>query len=211
MNKLQFFVKFNILAGRFLLITSFVILGINFFLLQNTGKITASNSDRETKILSNTKISSNLNDTANSTSYEIVVPQNDALSYGHQLSIPSIGINTAIYESLNSQIALDKGLWRMPEHSVPGIENDSPVVIAGHRWGSDGLSNEYRKQNLFLDLPNIAIGDDITITWGSSIYKYEVSYIETNTVVSQMDDLILVTCKYYDSDERIFVYASRIE
>lgn len=128
---------------------------------------------------------------------------------GH-LKIESIGIDAKIYEGADSS-ALEKGIWRMPEHGTPDNQvSDQPVVLAGHRWGQNDFTYEYRSKNLFLNLPSLSRGDVIEVTWNGVTYKYAVTDVQKNNYVEKLSDLILITCVDYVSTTRYFVYAERI-
>lgn len=126
------------------------------------------------------------------------------------IKINSIGVDTKIYEGVDSSV-LEEGIWRMPDHGTPDNQvSDQPVVLAGHRWGEDGLTYEHRSKNLFLNLPNLNRGDLIEITWNGEVYKYSVTDVQKNNYVEKLSDLILITCVDYVSTVRYFVFAERI-
>jgi hypothetical protein len=63
----------------------------------------------------------------------------------------------------------------------------------------------------FFSLPKTRVGDKIDIIWGQRKYEYEIYKAETKTQISDYDaDLILYTCLLYNSPDRIFRYARRI-
>ncbi len=131
------------------------------------------------------------------------------LGDGH-IKIDSIGVDAKIYEGADST-ALEQGIWRMPDHGTPDDQvSDQPVVLAGHRWGEDSYTYDYRSKNLFLNLPSLSRGDVIEITWNGNIYKYTVTDVQKNNYVEKLSDLILITCVDYVSSVRYFVYAERI-
>jgi LPXTG-site transpeptidase (sortase) family protein len=137
------------------------------------------------------------------------IPETTATSYNSAIRIPSIGLDTSIYESAYAQFGLDAGIWRMPDQGTPE-SYDKPMVLAAHRWGLDTYDEAYRTKNLFYKLPDLKAGDQISIMWNGKVYKYQVTEKEENDHVSKMDDLILVTCRDYHSDIRIIVYAKLI-
>jgi len=141
--------------------------------------------------------------------FTLETPPDPSLPAGHLLSIPKAGINTQIYEALTEREGLSKGVWRLSQYGTPE-SNDKPVILAAHRWGDISLSNEYRSQNLFLNLPSAQVGDVITITWDQRVYNYKVVFKEETTYVSRLTNLILITCQFINSPQRIIVYAERI-
>lgn len=139
------------------------------------------------------------------------IPTDEAQNFGATITIESVGIDTQIYESKNSTSALDLGVWRVPEYGFPGDAGKYPIMLASHRWGMESLSWDYRAKNLFLNLPEVKIGDEIVLNWENKEYKYKVSYIEDNEYLSRQSDLILLTCRNYNSNVRVFVYADLVE
>lgn len=126
-------------------------------------------------------------------------------NYGNKLRIPTIGVDTYIWESTNGKEALNNGVWRQYEHGVPG--SDAPVVLAAHRWGDRELTREFRDANMFFHLPQITPGDSVNIFWNGMTYEYEVTkqYISQN--VSEIADLVLITCKDLGAKNQVIVLA----
>jgi LPXTG-site transpeptidase (sortase) family protein len=137
--------------------------------------------------------------------WKFEIPANTAVTHGAQIRVPSIGVDTSIFESQFAEYGLVNGVWRLPEHGAP--DRPGPFVLAAHRWGFDGLSQAYREQHLFNKLPDLKVGEEIIINWNNKIFKYKVTAVEDNDHVSRIDDMILVTCRYYDSMQRVFIYA----
>ncbi len=137
-------------------------------------------------------------------------PQFDAsLPVGRYIEIPSIKVSTPIFESTNEREALSKGVWHLPNFGSPDFDLDMPTVLAAHRWGSINLTQNFREQNLFYNLPLVNVGDLVIINWDQKQYKYKVTAKEESHYVSQLTDLILITCKFVNSPDRIVVYAQR--
>ncbi len=137
-------------------------------------------------------------------------PQKDeSLPSQNTVRISKIGVETEILEGTNEEAILEKGVWRMPSYGSPK-NNDTPIILAAHRWGPTNISAEYRNKNMFINLPQLSPGDKIEIVWDQQLYTYEVKKAEINNYVSQLSDLILITCQYYDSPERVIVYAERV-
>lgn len=128
-----------------------------------------------------------------------------------KLIVPSIGIDTQIYPDYNERIALEKGVWLMSQYATPELNTNKPIILAAHRWGRISLSREFRRQNLFYNLPNLKVGEEVSIIWQSREYKYRVSYKEESQNVTRLSDLILITCQFVNSPYRIIVYAERIQ
>ena len=140
---------------------------------------------------------------------DIMIPDFDAVTYGNKIIIPSVGTDGLIYECKTSTCGLDKGVWRLPDFGTP-INTESPIVLAAHRWGRDDLPVSGKIKNLFYNLDKVVVGDQVNLLWDGKLYAYQVSATEESNHISHNDDLILVTCKYYNSDIRIIVYAHKL-
>ena len=58
---------------------------------------------------------------------------------------------------------------------------------------------------------NLSIGDRIEIIWGQRKYVYEIYRAEDSTGIQDYEaDLILYTCRLFNSPTRIFRYANRV-
>lgn len=164
-------------------------------------------SEQQTLILSANISNNNRFDDLLRNDSNLNIKQSDDNSY---IRIPSIGVDTKLYTG-EDPYTLEKGAWILPYHGLPSVvPSESPIVIAAHRWGANGTSYDYRAKNLFFNLPSLKEGDVVELVWGGDIFRYRINYKEENTYVSRLEDLILVTCKYYDSLERVFVYAEKI-
>jgi LPXTG-site transpeptidase (sortase) family protein len=206
---LSLFAKINILLGLALMI-----LPIGYLVALNTPtiwyRINPNALEDEVTSLSLQPFESVTTDTTLATKEFTVESQpNPALPDGHHLFISKAGINTQIYEALNERDGLAQGVWRLSKYGTPE-SNDKPIILAAHRWGDINLSNEFRNQHLFLNLPRLEVGDVITITWDQRVYNYKVILKEETTYVSRLTNLILITCQFINSPERIIVYAERI-
>lgn len=129
---------------------------------------------------------------------------------GNYLIIPKIGVDIPIIDSDNSDLALSRGAWRMPETSTP--DKGGNTVIAGHRF-------KYLPPNnlTFYLLDKLAKGDKMTIIWSGKTYNYKVA--ETKIVspdeISVLDPtqettLTLITCDPIFSEENRLVVIGEI-
>lgn len=127
------------------------------------------------------------------------------------LIIDKIGIKGTIHEGTDWEEILKTGIWRVPDFGTP--ENNSlPIILAAHRWGYLDWSAAFRKLNSFYSLPKMTVGDQITIYWGQRPFHYTVYATATNTQITDYSaNLILYTCQMWNSPERFFVYANRID
>ncbi len=132
------------------------------------------------------------------------------LSKINSIIIPTIGVNSPINEGQDYEKALEKGSWIVNDFGTPD-NNAYSIIIASHRFGYISWSLQQRKEMSFFSLPKTKIGDKIEIIWGQRKYVYEIYEAETAREISDYDaDLILYTCLLYNSPDRIFRYAKRI-
>ncbi len=200
----------NILIGTVLVIAPVIFLIFLASGLLEEPKIFATDAVRENQILTGTTLEnpnkSILTQAGAEIKSEYVVPQSGVITSDIQLIIPAIGVDTVVYESYDGVAALEKGVWRMPQYGLPGSQV-SPLILSAHRWGYDYMSWEHRSKNLFLNLPNLKENDLIYVVMAAKTYTYRVVLLEDNEFVSTTSDLILITCRYFDSPVRVFAYA----
>lgn len=142
-------------------------------------------------------------------------PKRDvSLPEGHYLAIPRIGVDTVIWEAPTAEYetALKKGVWRVPEFPKPDKPDGRPIILAAHRFGYTAWTQAYREQNSFYNLPKVEVGDTVTLTWDQHKYEYKVTKVEEGTEITDyQSDLILYTCKFLVSPQRVFVYAEQVK
>ena len=135
------------------------------------------------------------------------------LSPENWLIVDSIGVNSAIGENTyaNLEETLRDGPWRVPDFGTP-FTRENPTIIAAHRYGYLAWTNQYRRERSFFNLPKVKEGDRIEVVWNRRKYIYEVyADSEGEEITDYRADLILYTCKFLDSDTRIFKYAKLLE
>ncbi len=138
---------------------------------------------------------------------------NPQLPTENRLSIPSIGVDTAIGEAMtdNYELALKKGVWRVTDFGTASDRN-LPFILAAHRFGYLAWTNSYRHYNSFYNLPKVKEGDTVEVIWKQRKYIYEIYGISEGTDVEDYNaDLILYTCRDLNSPVRIFRYARLLE
>lgn len=139
------------------------------------------------------------------------IPELDTnLPQGYHVVVDSVGINSPISDSKDYRKALLDGSWIVPNYGTP--EQDYlPIIVAAHRFGYSNWSREFRNRVSFFNLPNTDIGDTVDIYWNQRKYTYKIYAKEDSTYISDYSaDLILYTCKYFNSPVRIFRYAERV-
>lgn len=141
---------------------------------------------------------------------EKVLPQLDfSLPAQKILKIPQIGVEGEIFEGEDYDTLLEQGIWRVHNFGTP--EDDLVMILASHRFGYITWSSEHRNKNSFYHLPKTRVGDYVEIVWNQRLYEYEIYKVEESTKITDYSaDLILYTCKLYNSPDRIFRYANRI-
>lgn len=203
LNTYLFIGVFIIIIGTILLLFPFL---QNFYFLINEDALVSEQNNVSNLVDEIVNTPTQVDNTGKFT------PQLDTtLTETNTLIIPSIGVIGKINESNNSIKGLDKGLWRVTDWGSPtnGIQ---PIIIAAHRFGYVTWSNKFRKENSFLNLPKTKVGDRVEIIWEQRRYIYKIYKTEENTKITDYKaDLILYTCKYLNSNIRVFRYAKLIK
>ncbi len=142
---------------------------------------------------------------------EITLPPVDtSLPKENLLRIATIGVDSEISQEQDPDKGLDKGIWMVPDFGTPEI-NDLPIIIAAHRFGYVYWSSDFRQKSSFYNLPKLKVGDRVQIIWNQRSYEFEVYKTEDNTQITDYEaDLILYTCRMYNSPVRVFRYLSRV-
>ncbi len=144
------------------------------------------------------------------TSLEKKLPAVDlSLPKDNLLKISKVGIETKILEGIDHEKILEDGIWRVNDFGNP--EDNNVMILVAHRFGYFNWTQEQRDTHSFFHLPNTRVGDQIEIVWNQRKYIYEIYKLEESTKISDYSaDLILYTCKLYNSPVRIFRYAKQI-
>jgi hypothetical protein len=139
-------------------------------------------------------------------------PQDFTLPEGRWLVIPRIGVRTELQETENSEEALAKGVWMVPEYGQPG-DTTMPMILAAHRFGWQWWwQTDYWKYHSFYLLPDTEPGDLIEIIDDQRKYTYEIYAGEEGEEITDYDaHLILYTCKFLNSPSRHFRYARLVD
>lgn len=121
--------------------------------------------------------------------------------------ISKIGVDSPISTASEYTEALKVGTWLVSGYGTP--ENGiSPIILAAHRFGYVYWDDATRERISFFNLPKTHEGDTINIIWNQRQYNYEIYHEEEGTQITDYSaDLILYTCKYFNSPTRIFRYA----
>lgn len=141
---------------------------------------------------------------------DIVPPFDPNLPEGYFVLIPSVGVTSPISASKDYKKALVKGTWIVSNYGTPELD-ELPIILAAHRFGYTSWSTQTRNRISFYNLPKTKVGERISIYWNQREYIYEIYAGNEGTYITDYEaDLILYTCKYFNSPERIFRYANRV-
>ena len=139
----------------------------------------------------------------------------ESLLEGEWVIADKIGLMAQINENQGSlQEGLERGAVRVPEYGRAG-DKSMPMVVASHRFGYKWWWEQYgewTRQNTFYYLPELVAGDLVQVIDGGRRWYYEIyATSEGEQITSPEADLILYTCKYLNSNQRIFKYARLID
>lgn len=141
---------------------------------------------------------------------KVLPPLDTTLPDEAYVVIPKIDVFSPIGESEDPEITLREGTWMASDYGRPP-NNDLPIILAAHRFGYVYWDRETRNRLSFYNLPRTRVGDKIKIIWEQREYEYEIYAEDDSTYVKDYTaDLIIYTCKYFNSPQRIFRYAKRI-
>jgi sortase (surface protein transpeptidase) len=209
---LKIFSKLYLILGIILIFVAFSILAITFYpqiwysIDQTATEVELASIQEEITILEEqiereevqTEIPSNL------------PPFNESLPRENMIIISSIGVDSVIVQNDNAFLGLEEGIWIVPNFGTPD-NNDFPIIIAAHRFGYVYWSSEFRHKSSFYNLPKLKVGDRVQIIWEQRSYEYEVYKTEDSSQITDYEaDLILYTCRMYNSPIRVFRYLRRV-
>lgn len=126
------------------------------------------------------------------------------------LIIPNIQVNGPINENTDAYKGLLKGVWRVNDWGDPTTEYT--MIIAAHRFGYISWTKDFRTKNSFYNLPKTRVGDRVQVIWEQRKYEYEIYKAEEGQQITDYSaDIILYTCKMYNSPIRVFRYLNRVK
>ncbi|MCK9415092.1 MAG: sortase [Candidatus Dojkabacteria bacterium] len=126
------------------------------------------------------------------------------------IKMPSIGVYSPIGDSTVPEESLKNGTWIASDYGTPE-DNSFPIILAAHRFGYVYWDRETRNRVSFFNLPNTSVGDTVELTWNQRRYEYVIYDADESSYIKDYEaDLILYTCKYFNSPQRIFRYATRV-
>ena len=118
----------------------------------------------------------------------------------NRLIIPSIGVDMKIGQDKEF---LDYGGW------IQRIDSDNlPNLIAVHRFGWSTLSPDQKMKQTLYHVTKLNEGDKVFVIWNGEKYEYKVKDIADSTNNPSDEYLTIYTCKFYSSNQRVFVVLS---
>lgn len=185
-------------------------LGLIFVLIPSLPQIWYRIFPESTEKEITTIINSDDNPVTNTTVNDNELPPIDkALPKVNSIKISKIGVLSPLKNGENYEEILKRGSWMVNDFPTPDKEI-GPVIIASHRFGYVTWSAKERKEISFYNLPKLKVGDTVEIVWNQRLYKYKIIKSSEGKAISDYNvDLILYTCKLYNSPIRIFMYAER--
>lgn len=204
---LKIFSRFYLIGGILLIFFAFAVLSISFYPnIWYSLRKEASNDDTTSIV----KVVENIEPTEEEPVNIPLPPFDESLPTKNMIKISSIGVDSEIIQNDDAYKGLLKGTWIVPNFGIP-TKNDLPIIIAAHRFGYTSWSSEFRYTNSFYNLPKTKVGDRVQIIWEQRLYEYEVYKAEDDTQITDYDgDLILYTCRMYNSPIRVFRYLKRV-
>lgn len=202
-----------VIAGFIFLTISFVLISIPiapYILYRLNPELTDTEIDNIEREITEEPIVPKDIDTNDGNNTIQLPPKDSSLPTNPYLLIPSITVSSPIGMSEDPEISLTEGTWLAPEYGTP--EDPSlPIIVAAHRFGYTYWDRETRNRVSFYNLPKTEIGDSVEIIWNQRKYMYIIYAEDESTYIKDYEaDLILYTCKYFNSPQRIFRYATRV-
>jgi sortase (surface protein transpeptidase) len=207
---LKIFSKFYLIGGILLIFFAFAVLSVSFYPNIWYSLRKEASDDDSTSI---SKVVEDIKPVVEESQVpeEIPLPPFDeSLPTKNMIKISSIGVDSEIIQNSDPYKGLLKGTWIVPDFGIPP-QNDLPIIIAAHRFGYTSWSSEFRHTRSFYNLPKTKVGDRVQIIWEQRLYEYEIYKAEDNTQITDYNhDLILYTCRMYNSPIRVFRYLKRV-
>lgn len=115
----------------------------------------------------------------------------------NRLIIPSIGVDMKIGQDKEF---LDYGGW------IQRLDSDNlPNLIAIHRFGWSTLSPDQKMKQTLYHVNKLNEGDKVFVIWNGEKFEYRVKEI-TDGINNPNDEYLMIyTCKFTNSKERIFI------
>jgi sortase (surface protein transpeptidase) len=209
---LKFITNIYVILGFFFLTTSFILISIPiapYILYRLNPELTDTEIDNIEREITQEPIIPK-ESTVNDDNSIKLPPKDSSLPTKPYLLIPSITVSSPIGMSEDPEVSLTEGTWLSPEYGTPE-DSSLPIITAAHRFGYTYWDRETRNRVSFFNLPQTKIGDSVEIIWDQRKYLYKIYAEDESTYIKDYEaDLIIYTCKYFNSPQRIFRYATRV-
>ncbi len=210
-NILKILSKAYLIVGIILIFSAFSIVAITFYpqiwysVDKGATKTEASSIENELVILESQEKEEITKEVVQN-----LPPLDESLPKDNTIKISSIGVDSTIIQNEIATKGLEEGIWIAPDFGTPE-NNELPMILAAHRFGYVYWTSDFRMKSSFYNLPRLKVGDRVQIIWNQRSYEYEIYKAEDNTQITDYDaDLILYTCRMYNSPIRVFRYLNRV-
>lgn len=121
----------------------------------------------------------------------------------NRLIIPSIGVDMKIGQDREF---LDYGGW------IQRVDSENlPNLIAVHRFGWSTLSPDQKMKQTLYHVNKLNEGDKVFVIWNGKMYEYQINEITDGTNNPSDEYLTIYTCKFYSSNNRVFLLLARCD
>lgn len=122
----------------------------------------------------------------------------------NRLIIPKIGVDLEI-GTKTDLLDSGKGGWVQELN-----KENNPLFIAVHRFGWNTITPDEKMKQTLYHVYKLGKGDKIIVLWDGKKYEYEVKGISEgeNNPVTDEGELVIYTCRFLSSSERIFIELS---
>jgi len=131
----------------------------------------------------------------------IQIIQSETKLNQNRLYIPSIGVDMEVG---NNKQFLNFGGW-VQEVDYEGM----PELIAIHRFGFNSLTAEEKVKQTLYHVNKLDEGDVVYLVWEGVLYEYGVKEVVSGVNNPEVQkELIIYTCRFISSKERVFIVLS---
>lgn len=139
---------------------------------------------------------------------KVLPPVDTTLPTTTTLIINKIGVKATIHIGGNGESGLNQGVWQPDSFGDP--TSDIPMLLASHRYGLLSWSTDFRNNNSFYRLPDLNPGDELIVVYQQRPFKYIIkAKFESKKIENVQADLIMYTCKFFRSPDRIILTADK--
>lgn len=146
-----------------------------------------------------THLKDNIKPPQNITGDSMIAPTPSQENFPDRLIIPKI--------SVNMELGTDPKTLNIAGWVQNQYPDNSPMVIAVHRFGWVGMPLDRKVTNTLYNIDKLNVGDEVVIQWNGKKLTFKVKdIIESNNNPAIKDGEVLIyTCKFLRSEKRMFV------